>query len=91
MKKFEDLKFLPHRSGEGVQARMDFENGFGISVVRFKILGGYGSYTSDETEWEAAVMKGGELCYTSGLSDDVIGHLNQEAVNKLMKDIQALA
>ena len=37
MKTFKDLKFKPHRTGEGKQAVMLFPNGYGVSVVRFKI------------------------------------------------------
>lgn len=34
MKKFDDLIFEPHPSGVGKIARLEFENGHGISVVQ---------------------------------------------------------
>lgn len=36
-KTFDDLKFKPHHSGKGLIARLNFENGYGVSVVRFKM------------------------------------------------------
>lgn len=95
MKTFRDLKFGPHPNGNGKAARLFFPNGYGVSVVRFKI-GGYlmGSYTTDDTEWELAVLKGTEdewdLCYTTPITDDVIGHLKASDVTKIMKKVQKL-
>lgn len=106
MKKFEDLEFNPHPVMSGLQARMTFENGFGVSVVRFK-LGSpdpladftvgfcakndtYGSYTDNEDEWEVAVLKDGELCYSSGITDDVVGNCTENEVTKIMKQAQLL-
>ena len=96
MKKFEDLKFLPHRSGDGLWGRMFFPNGYGVSVVRFKIplFGEYGSYTSNENEWELAVLKGTEeescLCYDTPVTNDVMGHLSAPEVTEIMEQVQSL-
>ena len=95
MKTFKDLKFEPHQF-DGLQARMYFPNGYGISVVRFKIMGssGYGSYTSNDKEWEIAVIKGDKggwgLCYDTPITDDVIGYLTARQVTSVMKQIQEL-
>ncbi len=96
---FKDLKFDPHPVGDGLMARMEFKNGYGISVVRFKIpsIPGfrsrteYGSYTNNEKEWEAAVTKGGNLCYDTPITDDVVGHLSEADVTALMAKIQDLS
>lgn len=32
-KTFNDLEFYTHRTGFGKQARMDFPNGYGVSVI----------------------------------------------------------
>lgn len=91
MKTFKDLDFKPHAHMPGLQAELDFDNGYGISVVRFKCFGKrYGSYTNDETEWECAVMHEGDLCYDSGVTEDVIGYLHEPEVSDLMKQIQEL-
>jgi len=97
MKTFKDLEFNPHKTGEGLQAVMFFENGYGISVVRFKMpMGfGYGSYTDNENEWEIAVLFGDEndshLTYNTPITDDVIGHLTDDEVTDIMKQIQELS
>jgi len=90
MKTFKDLEFKPHKTGEGLQARMDFDNDYGVSVVRFKINGVFGSYTDSDKEWELAVMWKGELTYTTPVTNDVIGHLSARAVTKIMKQVQLL-
>jgi len=94
MKKFKDLSFIPHKSGDGLQAIMFFENGYGVSVVRFKTPYGYGSYTDNEQEWELAVLFGNEkewsLTYNSGVTDDVIGYLSEEEVSEIMLKVQEL-
>ena len=94
MKNFKDLEFKTHQTGEGKQATMMFENGYGVSVVRFKVMGNYGSYTSNESEWELAVLKGDEkgwsLTYETPITDDVMGHLSEEGVSEVMQKVQEL-
>ena len=100
MKTFEDLKFTPHLTGEGLQGRIFFENGYGVSVVRFKLpmLGAsilYGSYTSNENEWELAILYGNEedgweLTYTTPITNDVMGHLTAADVTEIMAKVQQL-
>ena len=36
MKSFKDIVFKPHSFGEGLHGLCFFENGYGVSVVRFK-------------------------------------------------------
>jgi len=91
VKTFKDLVFKPHHAGDGLMAHMNFDNGYGVSVVRFKILGDrYGSYTDNDSEWELAVLKDDYLCYDSGITDDVIGHLKAKDVTKVMRKVQQL-
>jgi hypothetical protein len=96
LKTFKDLNFRPHPAGYGKAARLFFDNGYGVSVVRFRtIFGlGYGSYTNNELEWELAVLHGdegnAELCYASPITNDVIGHLTANQVTKVMKRVQLL-
>jgi len=94
MKKFEDLKFKPHQTGEGKQGLLFFENGYGVSVVRFKLSFGYGSYTNNEDEWELAILIGKEdefeLAYNTNITDDVMGYLTESEVTNVMKQVQEL-
>ena len=85
MKTFKDLEFKPHSIGNGLQAIMNFPNGYGISVVRFD-----GSYTSNDQEWELAIFHNGCLCYDTPITDDVIGHLTASGVTNIMEQVQQL-
>lgn len=88
MKNFNDLEFGPHSMG-GLQAKIFFENGYGVSVVRFS-----GSYTRTETQWELAVLKGvpgdWDLTYDTPITEDVIGYLQADEVTEIMKQVQEL-
>lgn len=93
MKTFKDLKFEPHNVGNGLMARMLFDNGYGVSVVRFSIGAFGGSYT-DGDEWEVAVVKktedGSTLCYDTPITQDVIGHQTDAEVTDIMRQVQEL-
>jgi hypothetical protein len=93
--------FKPHPNYEGQHGLLFFPNGYGISVVRFKLPSPtskdgfrYGSYTSNDSEYEVAVLKGDEndwdLCYTTEIGDDVIGHQIESEVDYIMYQIQEL-
>jgi len=97
MKTFKDLQFQPHPNSSlegGVQAKMFFPNGYGVSVVRFKVLGTYASYTNNEDEWEMAILKGNdskfEICYDTPITSDVLGYLSDDEVSEIMKRVQKL-
>ncbi len=105
MKTFKDLKFKQHPAGNGLQARLDFPNKYGVSVVRFKKVynpldnfivemcaenNQYGSYTSNEQEWELAVFYNGDICYNTNITSDVLGHLSDKDVTKVMAKVQKL-
>jgi hypothetical protein len=65
-------------------------------VVRYKnpISESFGSYTSNDSEWEVAVIVGNKdewhLCYDTGITDDVIGHLTEGEVDWVMLQVQEL-
>jgi len=100
---FEREHPIAKEGGEGEQRIWRFENGFGASVVRFSIANlvgrkeKIGSYGINEGLWELAVVKfkgkkilDYELCYTTGITEDVIGHLTENEVEKLLKRISKL-
>ena len=94
-KAFKDLVFHPHPLGNGLRAVMFFDNGYGVSVVRFRCGyedKDYGSYTKNEEEWELAVLEGNEqsseLTYDTEITKDVLGYLLDKDVTKIMIQVQ---
>lgn len=89
MKTFNDLIFGQHINNcikDTKQAMMQFNNGYGISVL----LGGEGIYSNGIDTYEVAILYNDELCYDSGLCDDVLGHQTEGEITELMEKIQQL-
>ena len=92
------VKERPHPAWDGVQKLYRFPNGFGASVIKAGSGGGWGgSYGADEGLWETAVLKyhgdGFEdfsLTYETSITDDVVGDLTLEDVDKLLHEIMLL-
>jgi hypothetical protein len=86
MKTFNDLEFKPHITMDGVMSRIEFENGYGASVVK-----GEYTYGGKDGLYELAVLdSNGDLTYSTPVTDDVIGYLTQQEVTDLMEQIQNL-
>ena len=93
MVKFSDIQFRPHPNPfcDGLQGLIFFPGGYGLSVVRFKSPFGdrYLSYTSNEDEWEVAILKGDEnnwdICYDTIISNDVLGYQTKEDIEQIMR------
>jgi len=87
MKTFNDLEFVPHAAGlGGVMSRIQFENGYGASVVKNDY-----TYGGDKGLYELAVLDSdGNLTYDTPVTDDVIGYLRPEDVTDVMEKIQQL-
>ena len=83
MKQFADLIWVDHHVG-GEQATLDFDNGYGVNVLR-----GGPWYTQGGT-YEVAVMHGGNLCYDTHITNDVLGRLSEADVNDTLSAIQEL-
>ena len=96
MKVFKDLVFHPNRTG-GVNSRMDFDNGFSISVI----AGGLAYSTPREdnqnpdhfSEFEVAVFApDGDFTrefFPEDTNDDVLGWQERGQINALMLLIQS--
>ena len=70
----------------GIQKVYQFPNGYGASVVKHR-----GSYGYEKGLWELAVLDfDGSLCYTTEITNDVIGHLNDPEVDRLLRRIEQL-
>jgi hypothetical protein len=87
MKTFKDLEFIEHPSHiGGVQARIQFENGYGASVVKTPY-----TYGGDRGLYELAVLDSdGNLTYDTPITNDVIGYLRDIDVTDVMEKIQQL-
>jgi len=75
---------------DGVQHLYKFPNNYGASVVKHDF-----SYGGKSGLWELAVLdysidKIGEMCYTSGITEDVIGHLTWKNVEEFLLEIKQL-
>jgi hypothetical protein len=80
------------RDLSGIQRIYRFKNGYGASVVR-----GFGTYGNEAGKWELAVIifKSDDiipfdLCYTTPITNNVIGWLSESQVNKILKKIERL-
>ena len=69
----------------GVQKVYEFDNGYGASVIRHR-----GSYGFAQGKWELAVLQGGDLCYSTPITEDVIGYLTWSEVQTYLKQIKEL-
>lgn len=81
--KFEDLEFKSHPNGIGTRAVIDFENGYGVSVVFGDMY-----YSDGMDTYELAVTKGGHLDYDNPVADgDVRGYLEKDELVKLINKV----
>ena len=89
MKTFKDLEFTDHPMGAevgGIMSRIHFDNGYGASIVQSPF-----SYGGKIGLYELAVLDDdGEICYTTPITDDVLGYLREEDVSEVMIRIQQL-
>ena len=87
MKTFNDLEFKELPDLSGIYCRIQFENGYGASVIKHKY-----SYGSRDGLYELAVLDSeGEIHYDNSVAGgDVHGYLDEEAVTELLKGIQLL-
>jgi len=71
---------------DGVGYVYEFENGYGASVVKHS-----GSYGNDKGLYEIAVLDSdGDLCYSTPITDDVIGYANEDKVLDTLHRIKSL-
>jgi hypothetical protein len=96
MSLFKEIVFEPHPVGEGKHGKLFLPNGYGISVVRFKLpLPGnsFGSYCDDKT-WEVAILKGTpddfELCYDSEFTSNVLSYQTEDNINQILQKLRRI-
>lgn len=69
----------------GPMWKFTFRNGYTASVVKH-----CGSYGSEQDLWEIAVMRDGELCYDTPITNDVLGYQSESDVMDICKQIAEL-
>lgn len=69
----------------GLYYYAEFENGYGIDIIKHN-----GSYGGDEDLFEIAVMKDGDVCYDTSITDDVVGWLTSEEVMSYVFKVKEL-
>lgn len=80
-----------HPRLEGSQTVYKFPNGYGASVITGELF-----YTDADHPYEVAVLKfrdgtdAFDLCYTTPITDDVIGRLNAQELYDVLEQIFAL-
>lgn len=81
-----DLKFEKHHTGCGEQAKHEFPNGYGVSVLR----GCPEMWYTNGGSYELAVMVEGGPCYDTPITSDVLGTLSEQEVNETLLKIEQL-
>lgn len=87
MKTFRDLEFKKHWALPIIekQAVIEFNNGYGVSVVSGGIL-----HLGNGNLHIIGILENGSLTYNSGITKDTIGYCNVRKVTGIMKKVQAL-
>jgi hypothetical protein len=98
IKTFKDLEFEMHPifsyikkqnieliSSDTKRAIMEFENGYGVSVVSGDLF-----YSNGIDTYEVGILKDGILCCDTYITDDVLGYQNEEEVTEIMRKVQEL-
>ena len=83
---FQELNFQTHPMGTGEQCIVQFPNGYGASIVK-----GPHTYGGSQGLYELAVFgKDGGITYETPITDDVLGYLSEQDVEKTLTDIKNL-
>ena len=86
MKGFKDLIFEVHPNfPNSKQARIDFENRYGVSVII-----GKGLYSNGINTYELAIIYDNKICYDTPITNDVMGYLTEDEISNIMKQVQYL-
>lgn len=74
---------------KGTQIVIFFPNNYGASIIKNPF-----SYGGNVGLFELAVIKGNkdnwQVCYDTPITNDVIGYLNSEDINKYLEQIEKL-
>lgn len=82
MKIFKDLKFEPWLGG--TRAVLNFDNDYGVIVLL-----GDEFYSNGIDTYELAVLHNNYLCYSTEITDDVLGYITEDEVTNVMLKLQS--
>ena len=83
---FKELNFQTHPMGMGQQCIVQFPNGYGASIVK-----GEHTYGGKDGLYELAVYgQDGHISYDTPITEDVMGYLTEQDVEKTLTDIKNL-
>ena len=74
----------------GVGLVVDFDNGYGASIVCHDMSYGGPFVIGESNLYELAVLHNGDLCYDTPITDDVLGWQTIEGINEILKEIEKL-
>ena len=84
--KFSELEFKELPDLAGVYCRIQFDNGFGASIVKHEY-----SYGGKDGLYEIAVLDSeGQITYDTPITNDVLGYLSEEDVERHVNEIKNL-
>ena len=96
IKTFKDLEFEMHPIlldaksqdtkeifANSKHAVMDFENGYGVSVIF-----GERFYSNGIDTYEVAIIKDNHVCFDTPLTDTVLAYQNEDEVTEIMRKVQ---
>lgn len=72
-------------NGNSMKHIYKFSNGYGASVIQSEY-----SYGHKDGLYELAVLKDGELCYSTPITGDIIGYLTADEVAEHLSRIERL-
>jgi hypothetical protein len=80
------FKSYKNRGGrDGEQWEFEFDNKYGASVIKCDY-----SYGGREGLFELSVLYDNDLCYSTPITDDIIGYLTEDEVSDLLDRIEQL-
>ena len=75
-----------------IRYMVEYPNGYTASIVKNMYATGMPmSYGSGDDLWELGVMKDGQLCYDTPVTDDVCGFLTVDEVVSLAGEVRGLS
>lgn len=79
------MEIISEQNGKRLQVRLSFENGYGISAVKFD-----GSYGSNYGLWELAVLDGEHITTNTPITNDVIGYCSDDDIAEIIHQVKNL-
>jgi hypothetical protein len=70
---------------QSIQYLFHFDNGYGASIIKSKY-----SYGGRQGLWELAVLKDKQICYSTHITDDVIGYIDDHQAMRYLVQISCL-